>query len=234
MLIAFLPDRTGLRKEQLWRFKTSWLIYSHNVDTDFANGWRKLPDELNIEVLKHNLVSDKPITYHRSPVYSHHQSTFVGGDFKHNAVLRHHLALSLEAAALALQVFYEKNLVQEPSSSKLLIYIPPQTACRYVVQLTYSQLDVEQSWILISKLASTAFGFDGLQYLILVFEVQQKQCVVGTWHDCTRYVAPRDPIVFKCKGVVKFISNGPKEPDCAFLSHEEVEKCILEKMIFVK
>lgn len=68
-----------------------------NLNEDFARGWRKLPDELRIEILSYNLVA--------ANVISSNKSNDCDSNFTLGRELRHHLTLGLDIAPLAWQIF---------------------------------------------------------------------------------------------------------------------------------
>ncbi|UPX12692.1 uncharacterized protein EKO05_0003231 [Ascochyta rabiei] len=164
---------------------------TEQLGTDFANGWRKLPNGLKAEVLKHNLVFGKRITHRRSNGYLHDPTTVEkAGEFDHGAILRHRIALGPEIAVLALQVFYEENTT-EISCNRFPIYVPPQNVRHYIVKLTWPKLDAQHSWPLSSKLATSASHFNKLRHLTLVFAVLVKQCDIDFWRDYAKYDMPK-------------------------------------------
>jgi hypothetical protein len=44
------------------RGRKLYIVPSKKLGTGFRDGWRKLPDELKVTVLEHNLVAEKPIS----------------------------------------------------------------------------------------------------------------------------------------------------------------------------
>ncbi|KAJ4348958.1 hypothetical protein N0V95_005006 [Ascochyta clinopodiicola] len=207
---------------------------TEQLGTDFADGWRKLPDELKIEVLKHNLVFSKPIAYRGNEWYlSNSNSITESEEFDHDLILRHHIALGPEIATLALQVFYEKNVIKITQSRVVPTRMPPLPVRCYIVHLKGSKLNAQQSWPLISKLAANALGFNSLRYLTLAFKVLKKDCYVDI---CQRHVGcmPGTPIVFKCRGVVKVVSKGARQSYLHFVPHQEIRKRIQGKIVFAE
>ena len=75
-----------------------------DLGEDFARGWRKLPDELKIEILCYNLVSGNKTCVSSNMIKR--------PDLALGKMLRHHLALGPELAALSQQVFYGKNTIE--------------------------------------------------------------------------------------------------------------------------
>jgi hypothetical protein len=72
--------------------------------SDFARGWRKLPNELKLQVLVHNLITVDGFEY----ALAQH------GDLENmhatlNATLTAHMCMGPEIAPLALQVYTEQN-----------------------------------------------------------------------------------------------------------------------------
>jgi hypothetical protein len=67
---------------------------------DFVLGWRKLLEELRIQILAHNLVSPNPIRHTRD------------GSFTLSPTLYNYLAIGPEIARLAHETFYRENSFQ--------------------------------------------------------------------------------------------------------------------------
>ncbi|KAF1958223.1 hypothetical protein CC80DRAFT_503009 [Byssothecium circinans] len=72
------------------------------LGSEFADGWKKLPDELKLKVLAHNLVDAEPLSAERCKLEGEHMA-----DVTTN--LYHHLRTTPEIAALAKEVFYTEN-----------------------------------------------------------------------------------------------------------------------------
>jgi hypothetical protein len=91
----------------------------------FARGWRKLPDELKVEVLKSNLVQGWPIYYDI-------------GQPLHQSMLSHHPALGPDFAHLAEQTFWQCNTV----AIDLAVQLRPPITVRPHIRT----LDISMYW----------------------------------------------------------------------------------------
>ena len=157
-----------------------------SLDSDFATGWRKLPDELRIEILKVNLVCDTLIP---------------SDDGTSRKILRQHLALGPEISSLALQVFYEFNGIQLHLQN---LSLPPETARPHIRKLYLGILKPYHTyWNGLRKVADGISGFDGVQYIEIGVELPDPM-------EDLLIFAPeeveidRPPVHFSYNGIITF------------------------------
>lgn len=180
---------------------------SEPLSPEFAEGWRKLPDELRVEVLAHNLVCRQPI------VHNHVRSgDKLRLDCALGTQLRHHLALGPEFASLARQIFYERNTFTVRYNE-----LPPIAVRGYIRSISmnekhrYSHESV--SWKILERLAAGTLGMDNLQHLRLRLEPAKWDSSYGTYEitgarKTLRFPFRGELVVEACPGMCKLGHSG--------------------------
>jgi hypothetical protein len=160
----------------------------------FAQGWYKLPDELKISVLEHNIRRGPSVT---SLSFSRIHPTRACSDY--SEYLRH-LRMTPEISSLSKKIFYAQNifLVDVPRTGIGLKL--PNSTVRPTIRKLYVTIGYSvASWDVLGKLSNKEFGFQNLTSLVVQFDsplsMRRKDLLL-------QHVA-QHPVAFSCAGSAK-------------------------------
>jgi hypothetical protein len=187
----------------------------------FARGWRKLPDELRLEVLVDNLVSADPI-----------RRTADG--FTMRQTLYNYLAMGPEIARLAHDTFYRENSFEfRPSRRCGLIMIaqpfilPPQPLRPLIKRMTLVVDIDERDWDKLEHFSKSGWGFTNVIEITIKFEIDT--FVLSTLPDSTWQMDPilNRPFFFPSKGQIMVNEDDP----CGFIARELATRGMIMKTV---
>lgn len=163
-----------------------------NLDSRFAEGWKKLPDELKVRILRYNLTVDEPIHYCRT----------TGGWPWGQVLLPHYLLMPLEIAGIAHEVFYKTNtFFLKPGRSNASFRYPNLPNNQYVRRLVFQVKPERPHWKYVPKLASGEYGFANLDYV----QIQLDWTAPRENPLLSLLYLARQKAVFKCDGDLEFV-----------------------------
>jgi hypothetical protein len=141
----------------------------------FAEGWNKLPDELEVRVLSCNLVAEEPISF---------EDTETDADTEHVTNFNHHLRTTPEIASLSREIYYTKNtfFIQASSGSRretTAVQItptgfmdhPPTAVTSYIRSLELRIPINSLSSRLLTRFINGQYGLQDLRHLRLTITV---------------------------------------------------------------
>ncbi|KAH6633788.1 hypothetical protein C7974DRAFT_412758 [Boeremia exigua] len=155
----------------------------------FAKGWSKLPSELKVEILAHNLVIDPE---RGVSSFSDVRETFL-----------EHLQMTPEIAELAKHVFYKMNVFNVAQIRNLrLVYAYPSSIFNGMIQKV--MITVTDGWLVVSRIAQASHGLSGLRHVSVGFHYARK------WDT---FVAGAMDVQFRCRGEIFIFGGGPFESE---------------------
>jgi hypothetical protein len=157
----------------------------------FRTGWRKLPDELRVMILEHNLVFNLPISHDLSSRSDHADSGLVVADWK--GMLLAHLAMGPEISSLVKEVFYTNNTFLSSNRFLYRNLVLPNPSARQFIRHIHIIMDIEPRSLV--RLANVANGTAGFSNLRSVDTTLNWAIDVPTLRDWLTVI---EPIPFNC------------------------------------
>lgn len=194
---------------------------TEQLNTNFAQGWRKLPNEFKIKILAYNLVSDIPIGH----------EPYLEGSKDYDHVLTHHMELGTEIALLAKQVYYGKNtfILCSIAGKADEFNLPPEPVRKYIRRIITPSLSpiFSAHMHVFKQLASGAYGLKGLVHITVRVQLYD---VINDLENSPHF--PHTSVQFHCQGVVEFTvhHDSPFADD----QYEENKRCFRRLFNFAK
>ncbi|KAF1958167.1 hypothetical protein CC80DRAFT_546403 [Byssothecium circinans] len=196
----------------------AWLLPTQEWDHKFSDGWNKLPAELKVQILGHNLTFPKPI-----------MADWRRREFTDRLkALYHHLHMTPEIASLARNIFYETNTFvisaeEHPSPEAQLLYNSPKAFATATIprirtslnpiartnthHINFRLLIYSSHWAVLKRLSVGEFGFNNLRR-VRVDVVWSCADRWSTKKEHPGYMHWKDYISKHLEGVVEFTCTG--------------------------
>ncbi|KAF2249417.1 hypothetical protein BU26DRAFT_551148 [Trematosphaeria pertusa] len=147
------------------------IALSKDLGADFVHGWNKLPDELKVRILSFNLTRTSTFGYFDTMSCLRSLAKGILG----------YLCTTPEIAGLAREVFYSTNTFRlqpvryslpsgAPTDDLVLAY-PSRGVNSRIRKLEIRVCLDDDEWPFLERLAEGAYGFENLQYVIVVVDI---------------------------------------------------------------
>lgn len=199
---------------------------------DFARGWHKLPEELKIEILRHNLVSPTGIKISLETVYEDNKLIFQKATTL-STVLGRHLAMGAFIAPFVRDIYYKDNIFiisSPPLSHRTITRLPPRQ-CRPLIRNLRVEVWLNSEGLsTIHTFASNQYGFDNARYITVHIRWPRRE------DDDYKKVLKYWVVSFECKGEVTFgdehFRHYNLRPEELMEYKKQMEQRIRDKIIF--
>jgi hypothetical protein len=185
-------------------------------------GWKKLPDELRLSIVRHALPSDKTISYTDVPELMIQDSTGDRQQFMEEFIV---LLYCPATSALAVEALYSQNTVS--ITCKDHMRLPPEAVRRFIRRVQIQMLLTRPGLDGFATFCSEQATFSGLCRVDLTITQQEKR---GERTAITELVEGLDPLFIQAKEVhIQFRQYWRKETPDSSDENNELEALVMDK-----
>ncbi|KAF2635716.1 hypothetical protein P280DRAFT_553574 [Massarina eburnea CBS 473.64] len=206
--------------EPLWKNEKATVSLCSDINSDFVQGWNKLPDELRVRILGSGIRGVAGHWIQTTLSSSIHEGDFVNGPLVIDDIsparlwkycLFPYLKMTPEIATLSKEIYYKTNIFHigaprtiSPRMRGLTTYLRyPSPAVNHYIRNIRMSIDMSPShWKFLERLAGGAYGFANVNYVQV--NLRWSPDVAGQWLQMGNDI----PLQNKWEDFVRVIGNG--------------------------